>query len=354
MIKPAADPVACSARLAITLVLVLVATVAACTGGDAPSTPSTGGSSSPVEKGPCGGEPSTLRPIEHVVVIMEENLSIGSLLGDPGSRHDRRAPFLNRIARTCGLATEYRALTQPSHPNYIGAVSGDTHIPRSCHVIRCILRELDEQSIFGQLQEAGLSWRVYVESMSTPCRQDSDDLYELGHNPAAWFLPIRDECLRSNVDFDALDHDLRGGRLPSFTWIVPNEDHNMHTSSGGPDRRITMADTWLRQLMTRLVDSPEYADGSVVVIVTWDEGDLSGVPFNRDCLRPALAGDESCHVATIIVSQWVRPGTTSDAPFSHYSVLKTSERLLGLPLLLHARDPKVPDLISDFGLRGGG
>jgi phosphatidylinositol-3-phosphatase len=352
MMQPVADPVARSARVAIALVV--VAATAACTGGDAPPTPSTRVSSSPAETGPCGGDPSTLRPIEHVVVIMEENLSIGSLLGDPGFPHDRRAPYLNRIARTCGLATEYRALTQPSHPNYIGAVAGDTHIPRSCHVIRCILRELDEQSIFGQLQEAGLSWRVYVESMSTPCRQDSDDLYEVGHNPAAWFLPIRDECLRSNVDFVELDRDLRAHRLPSFAWIVPNEDHNMHTSVGGSDRRITSADTWLRQLMTRLVASPEYADGSMVVIITWDEGDLSGARFNRDCLRLVLAGDESCHVATIVVSKWVRPGTTSDAPLSHYSVLKTAERLLGLPLLLHARDATVPDLISEFGLRGGG
>jgi phosphatidylinositol-3-phosphatase len=352
MTEPVADPVARSARFAIGLLV--MATVAACTGGDPPATPSTGGSHAPVETGPCGGDPSALRPIEHVVVIMEENLSIGSLLGDPGSRHNRRAPFLNRIARTCGLATEYRALTQPSHPNYIGTVSGDTHIPRSCHVILCILRELDEPSIFGQLQEAGLSWRVYVESMSTPCRQESNDLYELGHNPAAWFLPIRNECLRSNVDLDELDHDLPAGRLPNFAWIVPNEDHNMHTSAGGSDRRITSADTWLRGLVTRLVASPEYADGSMVVIITWDEGDLSGAPFNRDCLRPALSRDESCHVATMIVSRWVQPGTQSDSPFSHYSILKTSERLLGLPLLMHARDPDVRDLIEDFGLRGGG
>jgi phosphatidylinositol-3-phosphatase len=353
MIELVTEPVARSARVAIGLVV--FSTVAACTvSGDASPSPSTSRSSAPVETGPCGGDSSKLRRIKHVVVIMEENLSIGSLLGDPGSPHNKRAPFFNRIARTCGLATEYRALTQPSHPNYVGAVSGDTHVPRSCRVIRCILGDLDEPSIFGQVQEAGLSWRVYAESMTTPCRHDSTDLYEGGHNPAIWFLPIRDECLRSNVDLDELDHDLPAGRLPSFAWIVPNEDHNMHTSAGGSDRRITTADTWLRELMTRLVATPEYADGSMVVIVTWDEGDLSGAPFNRDCLRPALSRDESCHVATLIVSKWVQPGTQSSTPFSHYSILKTSERLLGLPLLLHARDPSVRDLMEDFGLRGGG
>lgn len=349
MIKPVGDPLPRAARLAVGLVV--LATVVGCTGGgDPPPSPSTGGT--PAEPGPCGGDRSTLRPIEHVVVIMEENLSFGSLLGDPGSPHDRRAPFLNRLARTCGLATEFRALTQPSHPNYVGTVSGDTHIPKSCHVIQCILRDLDAPSIFGQLQEAGLTWRVYVESMSTPCRQGSTHLYELGHNPAVWFLPIRDECMRSNVDFTELGRDLQGVGLPSFAWIVPNEDHNMHTSAGGRDHWITDADTWLRELMGRLVASPEYSDGSTVVIVTWDEGNLSGVPFNRDCLSPALAADESCHIATMIVSKWVRPGTASDAPFSHYSILKMSERLLGLPLLGHARDPNVPDLITDFGLRG--
>jgi hypothetical protein len=346
-VKPVADPA--HRRLAIGLVALTAMT--GCTEGG-PATPSSGGSGAAAKTGPCGGDPSRLRPIEHVVVIMEENLSFGSLLGDPGSPNDRRAPFLNGIARTCGLATEFRALTQPSHPNYIGAVSGDTHIPTSCHAIHCILRELDKPSIFGQLDEADLTWRVYAESMSTPCRRHSSKLYEVGHNPAVWFLPIRGECARSDVDFTELGRDLQGEGLPSFAWILPNEVHNMHTSAGGRDHWITDADTWLRDVMARLVASPQYTDGSTVVIVTWDEGDLSGVPFNRDCLSPALAGDESCHVATMIVSRWVGPGTRSSAAFSHYSVLKTSERLLGLPLLRHARSPRVPDFVRPFDLGG--
>jgi len=285
---------------------------------------------------------------------MEENLSIGSLIGDPGSTNAERAPFLNELARTCGLATNYRAVTQPSHPNYIAAVAGDTYVPPSCARFSCTNPSLDRPSIFSQLENAGRSWRMYVESMSSPCRLGSSELYEAGHNSAIWFPPLRRSCIRNDVGVEQLGRDLQADGLPSFAWIVPNEHHNMHTSAGGGDGKIRAADTWIRPLMARLVASYDYADGSTVVFVTWDEGDLTGAPFNRDCLSPALADDVSCQVATIVASRWVEPGIRSEVPLSHFGLLKTSERLLGVPLLAHAGDPDTADMIEPFGLEPTG
>jgi phosphatidylinositol-3-phosphatase len=36
------------------------------------------------------------------------------------------APYENALARDCGLATEYHAVTHPSLPNYIAMTSGST------------------------------------------------------------------------------------------------------------------------------------------------------------------------------------------------------------------------------------
>jgi phosphatidylinositol-3-phosphatase len=43
--------------------------------------------------------------------------------------------------------------------------------------------------------------------------------------------------------------------------------------------------------------------------------------------------DESCHVATIMISPSTPAGSTSSTLFDHYSLLGTTEQLLGLPEL---------------------
>src|SRR5689334_12214092 len=55
---------------------------------------------------------------EHVVWIWFENHGYDQIVGSSD------APFMNELARTCGLATSYRAITHPSLPNYIAATSG--------------------------------------------------------------------------------------------------------------------------------------------------------------------------------------------------------------------------------------
>jgi hypothetical protein len=50
------------------------------------------------------------------------------------------------------------------------------------------------------------------------------------------------------------------------------------------------------------------------------------------------------------VSPSTRPGTVSDELFNHYSLLKTTEQLLHLPLLGHAKDPAVNSMLRPFRL----
>jgi len=57
-----------------------------------------------------------------------------------------------------------------------------------------------------------------------------------------------------------------------------------------------------------------------VVFLTFDEGE--GVDQR---------------IATIVLSPYVSPGTVSRAALTHYSLLRTTENLLGLPLLGRAR-----------------
>src|SRR5215472_9034243 len=69
-------------------------------------------------RGVCG---TASRPpgYRHVIWIWLENHSYGQVVGNPA-----QAPFVARLARACGVATNYHNLTHPSLPNYAGATSG--------------------------------------------------------------------------------------------------------------------------------------------------------------------------------------------------------------------------------------
>src|SRR5215470_11350593 len=54
----------------------------------------------------------------HVVVVVEENHSYSSVIGNSAM------PYLNSLANQYGLATQYFANTHPSIPNYFWLTTG--------------------------------------------------------------------------------------------------------------------------------------------------------------------------------------------------------------------------------------
>ena len=69
-----------------------------------------------------------------------------------------------------------------------------------------------------------------------------------------------------------------------------------------------------------ILASPAYLAGTTAIFLTYDEDDR--LSSNR--------------VATIVVSPYTPVGTTSSTAFSHYSLLKTTEQMLGLGFLANA------------------
>jgi hypothetical protein len=89
---------------------------------------------------------------------LDGNHSNGEVVGSSS------APYLNSLARDCGLATNYHNITHPSLPNYIAATSGLggqglAPFKSDCNPsARC---STDATSIFAQVP----SWRACEESM---------------------------------------------------------------------------------------------------------------------------------------------------------------------------------------------
>jgi hypothetical protein len=251
---------------------------------------------------PCTGARRQAR-YRHVVWFIFENHNTDHVAG--------HSPYMNRIAAKCGLLTNLTAVAHPSLPNYLALTSGSTHNvtddrPPSNHAIAT--RNLFEQA---------RSWRTYAEGMPRACsRSDGGSGYAVRHNPATYYTDLRRSCSRRDEPLSSLKPDLRRGRLARFTVIVPNLCHDEHDCS------LSVGDGWLSNWLPVILGTTQYRAGRTLVLVTYDEG-------------TQRAGHDP--VYTVVIAPSVRPHTVVSGTYSHFSTLRTSERVLGLPLLGHAR-----------------
>jgi phosphatidylinositol-3-phosphatase len=284
----------------------------------------------------CGGHggraPATYR---HVVVIMDENQSYRDIIGRAS------APYLNRLAAECGLATNYRGVTHPSHPNYMAATGG----------IRTPLGYIDAPNIFRQVHRAGGSWRVYEEAMPHNCDRRSAAPYKVGHNPGIAYASIRVGCRSWDVGWSHFKRDVSANHLPTYAFITPDQCHNMHASCTRGTGAVRAGDRWLSKVIPQIVSTRGYRRGRTVIFITWDEGSNGQRPdqVGENCMALIHLEDQSCHLPTFVMSRYVAPGTRSSRLFSHYSLLQTTERLLGLQGFLgHAGDRTTAGMRAAF------
>jgi len=274
--------------------------------------------------GPCGTRATPPGRYAHVIWIVMENHAYSQVIGSAS------APYENQLAGQCGLATNYKAVTHPSLPNYIAMTSGGTQgvtddNPPSSH-------PLSAASIFSQVKAAGLTWRSYEEAMPSNCYLGSSGRYAVKHNPAAYFVPIRSDCAVWDVPMGttsggAFLNDLSANTLPAFSFVTPDMCNDTH------DCGVGTGDSWLQGWIPKIVASPAYQSGNTAIVLTWDEDDFTTVN----------------QVATIVISPTTTPGTRSGTAFNHYSLLKTTEQMLGISTYLgHAGDAGTTSMRSAF------
>jgi hypothetical protein len=77
---------------------------------------------------------------------------------------------------------------------------------------------------------------------------------------------------------------------------------------------VSTGDTWLKNFLPSLLSSTEYTSGGTAIFITFDEDD--GSAGNR--------------VVTLVLSPYTPVGARSSTSFDHYSMLRTTEELLGV------------------------
>jgi phosphatidylinositol-3-phosphatase len=73
--------------------------------------------------------------------------------------------------------------------------------------------------------------------------------------------------------------------LPAYAFVTPDLCNDMHGCDSKPKRsnaqQVKAGDDWLARWMPRILDSPDFRAGRLVVFVTWDEGSGRSNPSMR-------------------------------------------------------------------------
>ena len=225
-----------------------------------------------------GGDPQeSLSPVHsnHIVVIMEENRD-RSLAQD-------YMPYLSSLAReyaqglqvysdSHGSWLAYGELTSGLAPHH---GEGDNGI---CNGDGCT-QVITIDNLVRHFTAQGKSWKGYFQTMPQigfMGYQYSD--YVRRHNPfpfysdVAYHLPEQ----RNMVPAEPfLLQDIENDQLANFTWITPDLFHDAHNGAGD-QLALEAADLYLQTFLPRLLATREFQPGGDgVLLITFDEGELS-------------------------------------------------------------------------------
>ncbi|HYK84312.1 MAG TPA: alkaline phosphatase family protein [Ktedonobacteraceae bacterium] len=299
---------------------------------------------------------SDLKNFQHVFVIMMENTSYASLIGNPN------APWINAAAATYGLATNYTGVTHPSQPNYIAATSGSLQ-----GVTNDNTTNVNATNIVDQLEANGKTWKAYMQSLfangNTNKLADSagNQLYERKHDPFVSYVDVQSNAARmaNVVDFSQFATDLANNTVPDFSWISPDQCNDMHgrgapstdpCSFSNEQQLIAAGDAFLSATVSQIMSSQAW-NGNSVIFITWDESDFPFGDTTGCCDAPAGAGGG--HVVTLVISHSDHSARTSSVAYNHYSILATIEDGWKLGCLNFTCDtvnvPPMSDLVGPQG-----
>ena len=329
--------------------------------------------------------------------IVLENESPASIESSPDATFQK-----GTLDAQCGTfsATAMHSTSHPSEPNYIALESGlnatinsgsdaqanfalsncppsATPMPPSsgCTNGRGQIASTTP-SLYSLVEHTyGVSgWKDYSDDMLSNCAANDGNtyntvngtaynLYLVRHNPAPYFAGP--SCSTQSVPSGdwkhsqgALYNDLTSGNMPSYSFVQPNVIESGHdpVSVTGGTSQIANIDQYLSSFLPLVQQSPQYQNGSLVVMITFDEGTGAG-PITgentpgENCADPNISVQAvSCQIKTWIVGRYV-PNYTYTTYMNAYGLLAANQRILGLPPLLgHAGDPSTPDIVNGTAL----
>jgi phospholipase C len=183
---------------------------------------------------------------QRVVLVIDENSSYSNVLAN--------MPWLVGEGYANAYASSYQSDNGGSLLDYLWLASGSCESSANCMLppgtnnFYCTGNDcyypgtsnsdpITDNNIFRDLNNAGISWKVYAQSYAaaggTPTTPDNNNgtSYYRRHNGATWYSDILsdvDKSANNIVDFSQFATDLASGHLPRFIIIVPDGNHDAH------------------------------------------------------------------------------------------------------------------------------
>jgi hypothetical protein len=282
-------------------------------------------------------EAQTFPQYDHVFLVMLENAGIKGVVGNPN------APIITALANDYGLATNYSGVGDPSEPNYVAFLGGDTFGLADDDPYWFPGHTINASNLMTQLEAAGKTWRGYFQNMPYPgyrgycypdkCNgiPDADTQYVAKHNGIVNFANMQNPTeLGKMFPFKQFAVDLQAGTISNFSYIVPDECHDMHgappwcvdSGSGSSVQQgflNAQGDAFVGSLVNAITSSSIWQAGNNAIIITFDEGNTA-----------------TANIATIVVTSHGPRGVTDKTSLNHFGLLGSLEATFGLPCLANA------------------
>jgi hypothetical protein len=272
---------------------------------------------------------------QRVVLVINENSSFDDVIAN--------MPWLAGQGKANGYATNYKSDNGGSLLDYLWLASGSCHssanctLPAGTHDFNCNGNDcyypgtgtsdpITDDNIFRELNNAGISWKVYAESYAqaggtvTAPDNHNGTAYYRRHNGATWYSDILNNVDKSQskiVDLSELTTDLENGTLPRFMIIVPDGNHDAHDCPLGMKscteaQKLAAADDFLSGTLDPILSTSDFQPGGDgLLIVTFDE---CGGGTNSGC---------GAAVYTALIGPRVTPHTVSSGSYKHENALRT-------------------------------
>lgn len=244
-------------------------------------------------------------------------------------------------------------------------------------------------TIADQLAAAGKTWKTYQEDlpMTGPDLVNYSDgnftnltdfskinpqltpplssgnivqLYAAKHNPFVYFQNVQEGTnplvsYAQMVGFDGVHGlwgDLASGKVPNFSYIVPNQCNDQHgrgnstafcnfdpndngTQAGLNPALILLGDQAVEKIVAAIHQSSAWRRGHNAIVVVWDENDYAVQPINN-------------RVVTIVDTNFGSHELQSGQFYTHLSLLRSIEGGFGIPCLNHACDANTQAMTDLF------
>lgn len=242
---------------------------------------------------------------DHIVILVLENHSYSQIVGSPD------APYINGLINDNKAAffSESYGLSHPSQPNYLQIFSGSNqgvtsnNLPLSFPFIT--------PNLGAELIAATKTFIGYSESLpSVGYNGEFSGAYARKHNPWVNWQGISANGIpaASNQPFTSFPSNYND--LPTVSFVVPNEDNDMH--NGSDPTTITIGDSWTQANLDGYIQWAKLNNS--LCIITFDEDDY----FSNQ------------HIYTLFIGQMVQPGSYSNH-IDHYNILRLIEDIYNLP-----------------------